>query len=214
MLLLASKPTAAARKTVLAHATGEDRLAFGERELFWLPSGGISDSDLDLRAIEKALPTGTMRTHGTIERLAAKFLRLNRLSGMRSDAFIDAVHSLSKEKLEAVLDPDVKFFSPVSFRSYDGRDLVVLILTEGPMKLFEDFEYVHAIEGPDEPIAALIFRTRVGDKWMDGLDLLTFGEDGLITELKVMLRPKSAVDAMAAAMGERFEELGLTQPSA
>ena len=133
---------------------------------------------------------------------------------MRSDAFVDAVHSLSKEKLETVLDPDVKFFSPVSFRSYDGRDLVVLILTEGPMKLFEDFEYVHMIEGPDEPTAALIFRTRVGDKWMDGLDLLTFGEDGLITELKVMLRPKSAVDAMAAAMGERFEELGLTQPSA
>ena len=133
---------------------------------------------------------------------------------MRSDAFIDAVHSLSKEKLETVLNPDVKFFSPVSFRSYDGRDLVVLILTEGPMKLFEDFEYVHVIEGPDEPTAALIFRTRVGDKWMDGLDLLTFGEDGLITELKVMLRPKSAVDAMAAAMGERFEELGLTQPSA
>jgi len=29
-----------------------------------------------------------------------------------------------------------------------------------------------------------------------------------------MLRPKSAVDAMAAAMGKRFEELGLTQPSA
>ena len=133
---------------------------------------------------------------------------------MRSDAFVDAVHSLSKEKLEAALDPDVKFFSPVSFRSYDGRDLVVLILTEGPMKLFEDFEYVHMIEGPEEPTAALIFRTRVGDKWVDGLDLLTFGEDGLITELKVMLRPKSAVDAMAAAMGRRFEELGLTQPSA
>jgi hypothetical protein len=133
---------------------------------------------------------------------------------MRSDAFIDAVHSLSKEKLEAALGPEVKFFSPVTFRSYDGRDLVVTILTEGPMKLFEDFEYVHTIEDPNEPAAALIFRTRVGDRWMDGLDLLTFGDDGLITELKVMLRPKSAVDAMAAAMGRRFEELGLTQPSA
>jgi len=132
---------------------------------------------------------------------------------MRSDAFVEAVHSLSKEKLEATLDPEVKFFSPVTFRSYDGRDLVVTIITEGPMKLFEDFEYVHLIEGPDEPTAALIFRTRVGDRWMDGLDLLRFGDDGLITELKVMLRPKSAVDAMAAAMGRRFEELGLTQPA-
>lgn len=74
VLLLAAKPTAAAREAVLAHATDADRLAFGDRELFWLPSGGISDSDLDLRRIEKELPTGTMRTSGTIERLAAKFL--------------------------------------------------------------------------------------------------------------------------------------------
>jgi uncharacterized protein (DUF1697 family) len=73
-LLLAAEPGAAARKAVLAHSTDDDRLAFGGRELFWLPSGGISDSDLDLRGIEKELPTGTMRTRGTIERLVAKFL--------------------------------------------------------------------------------------------------------------------------------------------
>lgn len=119
----------------------------------------------------------------------------------------------SRERFEAVFHPDVRFFSPVSFKSYDGRDLVVTILMEGPAKLFEEFEYVHLIENPDEPVAALIFRARVGDKWMDGLDLLTFDDDGLITEMKVMLRPKSGVDAMAAAMGRRFEELGLTQPA-
>ena len=121
---------------------------------------------------------------------------------------------LPRERFEAVFHPDVRFFSPVSFRPYEGRDLVVTILMEGPAKLFEEFEYVHAIENPDEPVAALIFRTRVGDKAMDGLDLLTFDEDGLITEMKVMLRPKSGVDAMAAAMAKRFEELGLTQPTA
>jgi hypothetical protein len=120
----------------------------------------------------------------------------------------------SRERFEAVFHPDVRFFSPVTFRTYDGRDLVVTILTEGPAKLFEEFEYVHLIENPDEPVAALIFRARVGDRWMDGLDLLTFDDDGLITEMKVMLRPKSGVDAMAAAMGRRFEELGLTQPTA
>ncbi len=136
---------------------------------------------------------------------------------MRADAFIDVVHSMStnpsRERFEAVFHPDVRFFSPVSFKSYDGRDLVVTILMEGPAKLFEEFEYVHLIENPDEPVAALIFRARVGDRWMDGLDLLTFDDHALITEMKVMLRPKSGVDAMAAAMGRRFEELGLTQPA-
>jgi hypothetical protein len=137
---------------------------------------------------------------------------------MRSDAFIDAVHSMSsnpsRERFEAVFHPDVRFFSPVTFRSYDGRDLVVTILMEGPAKLFEEFEYVHTIENPEESTAALIFRTRVGDRWMDVLDQLTYDEDGLNTEMKVMLRPKSAVDAMAAAMAKRFEEVGLSQPSA
>jgi len=74
IMLLAAEPPAGTRKTVLARATDEDRLAFGPRELFWLPSGGVSDSSLELRAIEKDLPPGTMRTRGTIERLVAKYI--------------------------------------------------------------------------------------------------------------------------------------------
>jgi uncharacterized protein (DUF1697 family) len=74
VLLLAASPAATAREAVLARATGEDRLAFGSRELYWLPSGGISDSELDLRGIEKDLPPGTMRTRGTIEQLVARHL--------------------------------------------------------------------------------------------------------------------------------------------
>ncbi len=33
---------------------------------------GISESDLDLKAIDAALGEGTMRTRGTIEQIAAK----------------------------------------------------------------------------------------------------------------------------------------------
>ena len=35
--LLSEKPPTRVRKEVLSLATGEDRLSFGERELFWLP---------------------------------------------------------------------------------------------------------------------------------------------------------------------------------
>jgi uncharacterized protein (DUF1697 family) len=71
--LLASKPTAATRKKALALATDEDRLAFGKRELYWLPSGGTLDSSLDQRALGELLGPTTMRTKGTIDQLAAKF---------------------------------------------------------------------------------------------------------------------------------------------
>lgn len=69
---LRKKPTAAARRKALALATGEDLLAIEGRELYWLPSGGISESDLDLKAIDTALGAGTLRTIGTVEQIAAK----------------------------------------------------------------------------------------------------------------------------------------------
>jgi uncharacterized protein (DUF1697 family) len=71
--LLAKKPTAAARKKVLALATDEDLLALEGRELYWLPGGGTIESELELKAIDAALGKGTMRTMGTIEQIAAKF---------------------------------------------------------------------------------------------------------------------------------------------
>ena len=69
---LKKKPTAAAKRKALALATDEDLLAIEGRELFWLPSGGISESDLDLKAIDDALGAGTLRTMGTVEQIAAK----------------------------------------------------------------------------------------------------------------------------------------------
>ena len=71
--MLGAKPTAATRKKVLALATDQDLLAFGKRELYWLPSGGTLDSELDRKAIDELLGPTTMRTKGTVDLLAAKF---------------------------------------------------------------------------------------------------------------------------------------------
>ena len=42
-------------------------------------------------------------------------------------------------------------------------------------------------------------------------DKLTFDNDGRITELKVMIRPASALQAVGARMVEEFERLGLAR---
>jgi uncharacterized protein (DUF1697 family) len=73
VVMLSAKPAARVRREVLALATDEDRLAFGDRELYWLPSGGTRDSGLNLKAIEKLLGSTTMRTKGTIDQMAAKY---------------------------------------------------------------------------------------------------------------------------------------------
>jgi uncharacterized protein (DUF1697 family) len=69
---LLRRPPAKARKGVLALATDDDRLAFGERELYWLPSGGTMQSGLNLRTVEKLFGPMTLRTMGTVEQIAAK----------------------------------------------------------------------------------------------------------------------------------------------
>ncbi|HXS46790.1 MAG TPA: DUF1697 domain-containing protein [Solirubrobacterales bacterium] len=70
--LLVKKPTPTAAKKALAMSTDADRLAVEGRELYWLPEGGISDSELDLKAIAAALGPITIRTRGTIDQIASK----------------------------------------------------------------------------------------------------------------------------------------------
>jgi uncharacterized protein (DUF1697 family) len=70
--LLAKKPAVKVRKKVLAMARDDDLLTLEGQELYWLPSGGTLDSELDLKAIESALGAWTMRTKGTIDQIAAK----------------------------------------------------------------------------------------------------------------------------------------------
>jgi hypothetical protein len=70
--MLPEPPGKLARKEALALAGDEDRLAIEGSELYWLPSGPISESSLDLRTLESELGPWTMRTMGTIEQIAAK----------------------------------------------------------------------------------------------------------------------------------------------
>jgi uncharacterized protein (DUF1697 family) len=71
--LLPGPPGRSARSRALALASGEDRLGIRGSELHWLPSGRISDSELDLRALEALVGPWTMRTMGTIEQIAARY---------------------------------------------------------------------------------------------------------------------------------------------
>ena len=74
VVLLSGSPAPKARSAALALASDSDRLDFGARELFWLPSGGLLESPLALGTIEDLLGPMTIRTKGTIEQIAARHL--------------------------------------------------------------------------------------------------------------------------------------------
>jgi uncharacterized protein (DUF1697 family) len=73
VMFLKSLPSPAKQRSVLEHATDEDRLALGDSELFWRPRGRMTDSELDLKAIGELVGTNTMRTNGTVAQIAAKY---------------------------------------------------------------------------------------------------------------------------------------------
>ncbi len=70
--MLPDAPGPAARRRALGLASDEDRLAIEGAELYWLPSGGVSETELDLKTLEAELGPWTMRTMGTVEQIAAR----------------------------------------------------------------------------------------------------------------------------------------------
>jgi hypothetical protein len=123
---------------------------------------------------------------------------------MLGDSFRQAAETGNHESLMAALSEDVVFRSPIVFKPYEGRDAVAPILA-AVFTVFEDFRYVDQQEGKSS--ATLLFKARVGDRELDGLDYLRFGDDGLVSELTVMVRPLSAANALAEAMRARLEAL-------
>jgi len=71
--VLERKLSAARTKKVLAMATDQDRLAVSGTEVYWLPSGGMMDSDLDQKALDELIGISTRRTMGTVEAIVAKY---------------------------------------------------------------------------------------------------------------------------------------------
>jgi uncharacterized protein (DUF1697 family) len=76
VMLLRERPEPTTSARVLDHAGPDDRLALQGRELYWLPSGTMSASDLDLTAVQRMLGTNTMRTANTLRRLLGRFFAL------------------------------------------------------------------------------------------------------------------------------------------
>lgn len=122
---------------------------------------------------------------------------------MRSDGFRNAVESGDRSRLDELLSADVAFRSPAVHRPYEGREALGAILG-AVAQVFEDFRYTDQVESADGGLATLRFSARVGDRELEGVDLLRFDTEGRIVELTVMIRPLSGLRALSEAMGARL----------
>jgi hypothetical protein len=122
-------------------------------------------------------------------------------------AFRSAVEAQDMQAAVAQLAEDVRFRSPIVFREYEGRDAVGMVLM-AVSRVFQDFRYEREIGAADAADHALVFRARVGDRDLEGVDLLHRNDDGLVDELVVMVRPMSAALALQKAMAEELAAAG------
>jgi hypothetical protein len=123
-----------------------------------------------------------------------------------SDRFRAAAEAKDFSQLEALTAEDVTFRSPVVFKPYEGRQALAALLG-AVAQVFEDFRYVEQVESGRS--AVLVFKARVGERELDGVDVLSFDQQGRVVELMVMVRPMSGVQALAEAMQRKLEEAGV-----
>lgn len=122
------------------------------------------------------------------------------------DQFRAAVEARDFDAVAATLADDVRFTSPVAYTPYEGKAMTTAIF-RAVIRVVEGFEYVREIKDAGGRDSALVFRGTVGGKELTGCDFIHVGDDGLIDDFMVMVRPLSAAMALSEAMGAEFERI-------
>src|SRR5216683_7506923 len=91
--------------------------------------------------------------------------------------FAAAIEASDEEAAAATLADDVVFRSPAVYRPYQGREQVESILRL-VATVFEDFRYTN--EWRDGRTTILFFEAHVGNRDLQGVDILEENEDGKI----------------------------------
>ncbi|MDX6451245.1 MAG: hypothetical protein QOH16_1294 [Gaiellaceae bacterium] len=115
--------------------------------------------------------------------------------------FGQAIEAGDEHAAVATLADDVEFRSPAVYKPYQGREQV-----EGILRLvatvFENFRYTN--EWRDGRTTILFFEANVGDRDLQGIDILEENEAGEIEKFTVMIRPLSGLQAVAETMAARL----------
>ncbi len=123
---------------------------------------------------------------------------------------VAAWHTLLKTKdaagLDAILADNVVFYSPVVHTPQEGKLITTLYLTAALHVFVNDsFKYLREVVSDNN--AVLEFMTVIDGITVNGVDMITWGTDGRITEFKVMVRPLKAINLIHKIMGEMLEKM-------
>ena len=111
------------------------------------------------------------------------------------------------EELAAIIAEDAVFHSPVVHTPQEGRAKVVAYLAAAGQVLNGDsFRYIREFSAGDQ--ALLEFLTELDGISVNGIDLITFDESGMIRDFKVMVRPMKAINKVWEMMAAQLQRAG------
>jgi hypothetical protein len=119
------------------------------------------------------------------------------------DKWYGYVKSRDHAALWDLLHPDAVFESPVVQTPQRGRDITFKYLSSAEHVLGgPGFAYVGEWRGDSS--AVLEFEKEIEGIRINGVDIITFADDGRITHFKVMVRPLKAINLLHRLMGEQL----------
>lgn len=116
--------------------------------------------------------------------------------------FRRGVESRDLETMMAAFADDAVLHSPITFHPFEGRDAIRQLLGI-LIEVFQDFRYTDELDAQDGT-KGLVFRARVRDRELEGIDLVRFDDAGRIRDFTVMVRPRSAIEALLGEVAPRL----------
>ncbi|SHM54203.1 nuclear transport factor 2 family protein [Rhizobacter sp. OV335] len=116
----------------------------------------------------------------------------------------ELVATRNAKGLGALLSDQVVFHSPVVHTPQVGKAVTAQYLGAAFHVFFnETFKYVREIVGPRD--AVLEFQVEIDGIAVNGVDMLTWDDDGRIVDFKVLVRPLKAINLIHQKMGAMLQ---------
>ncbi|MCW2514613.1 MAG: polyketide cyclase [Mycobacterium sp.] len=116
--------------------------------------------------------------------------------------FIDGGHDPAV--LDALLAEDCVFYSPAVFTPQEGHAKATLYL-RAAAKLFAGTDFHYVEEWVGERSAVLEFAATVDGIYVNGVDMITWDDEGKIVTFKVMMRPFKGLQVVMPKMAELLQ---------
>jgi hypothetical protein len=116
----------------------------------------------------------------------------------------ELVATRNAKGLGALLADKVVFHSPVVHTPQVGKAVTTQYLGAAFHVFFnESFRYVREVAGPRD--AVLEFQVEIDGIAVNGVDMLTWDDDGRIVDFKVLVRPLKAIHLIHQKMGAMLQ---------